>query len=134
MNLLRFVMLCLGLLVGAVALGQQRADVDVAKRALLPISKGPTFDHTSTKEDAHLGQKLAAGAFSVYKKCISSQDYRRCTFTLSCSEYALRSVQQHRILLGTLMGLDRYSRCHGMHGSFYATDLKSERSIDPVTK
>ncbi len=112
-------------------LGQNSEDQLWVRRALLPVAK-PVFDHTSTKENMHFGQKLGAAGFSFYKTCISSQDFKRCNFTLSCSEFCLRAIQKHGFVTGMIMGLDRYSRCHTMHRSYYPLDRGRGRSIDPI--
>lgn len=113
---------------------QTAADLRYVRAALIAKPAPRGFDHTSTKESRRLGQRVAAAGFSFYKTCISSQDFKHCNFTLSCSEFCLRAVQQHGLPLGLAMGLDRYSRCHAMHRSFYPKDIRRNRAIDPVTQ
>jgi putative component of membrane protein insertase Oxa1/YidC/SpoIIIJ protein YidD len=124
-----FMGLCMAICGNAV--GQNSEDQLWVRRALLPIAK-PAFDHTSTKESMRFGQKLGAAGFSVYKTCISSQDFKRCNFTISCSEFCLRAIQKHGFVAGMVMGMDRYSRCHIMHRSYYPLDRGRGRSIDPI--
>ncbi|PID91963.1 MAG: membrane protein insertion efficiency factor YidD [Bacteroidetes bacterium] len=71
--------------------------------------------------------------FLFYKTFISSQDTPSCVFTPSCSEYALRSIQQKGLVLGWLSAFDRLSRCHGLVGhQHYPFDEEKMRFYDPV--
>lgn len=113
----------------SIVAAQSASDILLVRKALLPPSTA-SFDHTSTKESTKFGQKLGAFGFAAYKKCISSQDFRQCNFTMSCSEYCLRAVQIHGLVPGIVMGLDRYTRCTRAHRSFYPLDPVRNRSID----
>jgi putative component of membrane protein insertase Oxa1/YidC/SpoIIIJ protein YidD len=111
------------------ALGQSTEDLSWARRAMLPADVHST---PKTPENARrsIGQSVARAGFRVYKACISSQDLRRCNFTVSCSEYCLGAIHRHGFWAGMAIGLDRYSRCHGLHRSFYRWDPRRLRSID----
>jgi hypothetical protein len=45
---------------------------------------------------------LLSGAFYFYKSFISSQDASHCSFTPSCSEYAVLAIQKQGIFAGLL--------------------------------
>ncbi|MFY0685930.1 MAG: membrane protein insertion efficiency factor YidD [Cyclobacteriaceae bacterium] len=70
--------------------------------------------------------------FVGYKKFISSQDGSNCSFTPSCSEYAVEAVDVHGVLKGGLMFFDRYSRCNSLSPQLYEKDMVKRRLIDDV--
>lgn len=104
---------------------QTAEDVAALRAAMLP-SQAAASPHAQAK-----GGVLALG-HRFYKACISSQDYRRCNFQLSCSNFALAAMRERGVVLGFLMGLDRYTRCHTMHRGFYPLDPTRQWSVDPV--
>lgn len=125
---LTFIAICILASLG-VAFGQTADDLAWARRALLPSATQPSAQKPSTKGPS-FGQKIARTGFKVYKTCISSQDLRRCNFTLSCSEYCLAAIHKHGFVAGMVIGMDRYSRCHVLHRNFYQWDPQRNRSID----
>lgn len=70
--------------------------------------------------------------FILYKSVISSQDGSSCTFTPSCSEYALQAINKKGVVLGSLMTFDRLTRCNGLNPDKYPYDYKRQLFIDPV--
>ena len=77
--------------------------------------------------------KLALnGAFFFYKEFLSSQDGDNCSFTPSCSEYAVLAIKQKGIFKGSVMFFDRYTRCNTFSNEFYKKDFQKKRLIDPV--
>lgn len=36
-----------------------------------------------------------------------------CRFCPTCSEYSLQAIQKYGLIKGTLLGMERISRCHG---------------------
>lgn len=84
-------------------------------------------------KDVDSEYKLALnGVFFVYKEFLSSQDGDNCSFTPSCSEYAVRAVKQKGLLKGTVMFFDRYTRCNSLSKEYYKKDHIKKRLIDPV--
>jgi uncharacterized protein len=71
-------------------------------------------------------------AFLVYKKFISSQDVSRCTFTPSCSEYAMESILKKGFLTGLLASFDRLSRCNNLGTGKYPVHPQTHLYYDPV--
>ena len=72
-------------------------------------SKKPSFNqkYREALRDVDSEYKLALnGFFFVYKEFLSSQDGDNCSFTPSCSEYAVRAVKQKGLLKGTIMFFD----------------------------
>jgi len=72
------------------------------------------------------------GLFVFYKTFISSQDGGSCTFTPSCSEYALQSIKKKGIFVGLLNSFDRLIRCNGLSPENYKYDKERHLLIDPV--
>ena len=46
--------------------------------------------------------------FLFYKNFISSQDASSCTFTPSCSEYAILTIKEQGVIIGTMNFFDRF--------------------------
>lgn len=111
--------------------GQNEADLAFAK-TVIEMDRGPKKDFRAhSRGTKGLWSGIASGAFLFYKANISSQDSRNCMYDLSCSAYAMESIRAHGFWQGWLLGLDRYTRCNGMHGSFYP-DAADNREHDPV--
>ena len=70
--------------------------------------------------------------FNFYKKYISSQDASSCSFTPSCSEYALLAIKKQGIFIGIINFWDRYTRCNGLSPKQYSFDPVNRLLIDPV--
>ena len=75
---------------------------------------------------------LFSGLFLVYKEFVSSQDGQSCSFTPSCSEYALQSIRKKGIFLGLMNAFDRLSRCNGLSPEHYDRDPKTQLLVDPL--
>ena len=75
-------------------------------------------------------QYLFSGLFLFYKFAVSSQDYNRCTFHPSCSEYGILAVKKCGALFGMLATLDRLQRCNGLSPEKYEIDLDKQVLID----
>jgi hypothetical protein len=69
--------------------------------------------------------------FLLYKSFISSQDASSCTFTPSCSEYAMMAISKQGIVIGTINFFDRFSRCNGLSPENYVPDPEKRVFIDP---
>lgn len=77
-------------------------------------------------------QFIASLLFLGYKELISSQDSHSCSFTPSCSEYAIKSIKKHGLLKGGVDAFDRLTRCNGLSPELYTVDLKTKLLYDPV--
>ena len=75
-------------------------------------------------------QAVFSGLFLFYKYAISSQDYNKCTFKPSCSEYGLMSVKKHGVIIGMLSTIDRLQRCNGLSPAKYEIDMDARLLID----
>lgn len=70
--------------------------------------------------------------FVGYKKFISPQDYQRCSFKPSCSEYGILSIYKKGIFAGILGTFDRITRCHSLAPENYEFDPEIKLLLDPV--
>jgi len=84
--------------------------------------------HVNTNEI----QFMFSGLFLFYKSFISSQDAQSCSFTPSCSVYALEAVKKQGIIKGMMNGFDRLSRCNSLSPEKYQIDPKTNLLIDPL--
>jgi len=75
-------------------------------------------------------QVIVTGFFVGYKSFFSSQDGKNCTFTPSCSVYAIQSVRNKGVILGFMDAVDRLTRCNGLSPVSYNTDTESKLLID----
>lgn len=75
-------------------------------------------------------QAVFSGLFLFYKFAISSQDYNKCTFSPSCSEYGLLSVKKHGVIIGIVSTIDRLQRCNGLSPDKYEIDMDARLLID----
>jgi putative component of membrane protein insertase Oxa1/YidC/SpoIIIJ protein YidD len=75
-------------------------------------------------------QMVFSGLFLFYKFAISSQDYNKCAFHPSCSEFGLLAVKKHGAVVGMLATLDRLQRCNGMSPENYEMDTERMVLID----
>ncbi len=69
--------------------------------------------------------------FLFYKNFVSSQDASSCTFTPSCSEYAMLAIKKQGVIVGTINFFDRFSRCNGLSPENYMVDNQKRVLIDP---
>ena len=75
--------------------------------------------------------KLAfSGLIRFYQIYISSQDVPSCNFTLTCSRFMAKAIQEHGAVHGFLMGSDRLQRCFGASRKYYLKDPKTGYAID----
>jgi len=110
----------------------------------LEILSGIKYDHSSVErvkikdqyEHVHVNtnevQFLFSGLFLFYKSFISSQDAQSCSFTPSCSVYALEAVKKQGVFKGMMNGFDRLSRCNSLSPEKYEIDPETKLLIDPL--
>ena len=88
--------------------------------------------HYSLKGAKNEIDVMFTGLFIFYKSFISSQDGNSCTFTPSCSEYALQSIQKYGVVIGMLSAFDRLERCNGLSPELYKINPETHLFSDPV--
>jgi putative component of membrane protein insertase Oxa1/YidC/SpoIIIJ protein YidD len=75
--------------------------------------------------------KLAfSGLIRFYQIYFSSQDVPSCNFTLTCSRFMAKAIQEYGAVHGFLMASDRLQRCFGASRKYYARDPKTGYAID----
>ena len=75
--------------------------------------------------------KLAfSGLIRFYQIYISSQDAPSCNFTLTCSRFMTKAIQEYGAFHGFLMASDRLQRCFGASRKYYPRDPKTGYAID----
>ncbi len=75
-------------------------------------------------------QVIMTGFFVGYKSFFSSQDGKSCTFSPSCSVYAIQAIKKKGIVEGLLDAVDRLTRCNGLTPENYEIDKESGLLID----
>jgi len=73
---------------------------------------------------------IITGFFVGYKSLFSSQDGRSCTFSPSCSLYAIESIKKKGVFEGFLDTIDRLTRCNGLSPENYEIDSEQKLLID----
>ena len=71
-------------------------------------------------------------AFLFYKKFLSSQDASQCSFTPSCSVYAIHAIKTQGVFVGIINFFDRFSRCNSLSPEDYPKNYSNNTLIDPV--
>ncbi len=75
--------------------------------------------------------KLAfSGLIRFYQIYMSSQDAPSCNFTLTCSRFMTKAIQEYGAFHGLLMTSDRLQRCFGLSRKYYPKDPKTGLAID----
>jgi len=85
--------------------------------------------HSYFKDCTNGLQVSYTALFAIYKEFFSSQDGRSCTFSPSCSVYAIETVKK-RGLLGFADAIDRLTRCNGLSPENYEIDQENHLLID----
>jgi len=75
-------------------------------------------------------QVIMTGFFIGYKSFLSSQDQKSCTFTPSCSVYAIETIKKKGIVEGIMDAVDRLTRCNGLSPENYDIDPEQKLLID----
>lgn len=75
---------------------------------------------------------LFSGLFLMYKTFFSSQDVSKCSFTPSCSVYALQAIKKQGPIVGMINFFDRFTRCNGLNADQYSVDPETHLLDDPV--
>jgi uncharacterized protein len=82
------------------------------------------------KESSNELSFIFASLFLGYKYIFSSQDGQHCTFSPSCSVYAIESIKKHGFIEGFADAVDRLTRCNGLSPEQYPVESDSHLLID----
>jgi len=112
--------------------GEAKDQLEFLKEAN-PITKEETEERfvslVNFKETSEI--KLAfSGLIRFYQIYVSSQDVPSCNFTLTCSRFTAKAIQEYGAVHGFLMASDRLQRCFGASRKYYPRDPKTGYAID----
>ena len=117
------------LLISITDYSQTREDIERFKYLNIKAEDKSKFEFAK-KYDSDI-KFLISRLFLFYKTFVSSQDASSCTFTPSCSEYAMMSIQSQGFILGTINFFDRFSRCNGLSPELYSINKETHKLDDP---
>ena len=60
-------------------------------------------------------QLMLKASIRLYQLFISPFLANRCRFYPSCSQYAIKALDQHGVIKGTMLTLRRLLKCHPLH-------------------
>ena len=90
---------------------------------------------TQTPHETNPVNIVASTGFRLYQTLISPSQGDVCNFSPSCSHFAKSSIEEHGIVLGSLMASDRLQRCNpwalGLLGKYYH-GIREHKIHDPV--
>ena len=95
-----------------------------------PLTLRDPHQHDPGPSHAARNQGILGIPIALHRAIISPQDGDPCTFTPSCSEYALEALRTYGAA-GWVLASDRLLRCHGGNERDYAS--VDGHKIDPVT-
>jgi hypothetical protein len=102
---------------------------------LLQSKTAPHHHHSHwsiAKNNGSTMEIVLSSAFLIYKFLISSQDSQSCSFTPSCSVYAVETIKKQGFFIGILDTFDRLTRCNGLSPENYTIDFNQYLLIDAV--
>ena len=70
------------------------------------------------------------GLLKFYKKYISPQGIGSCAFSITCSNYASKSIHSKGMFLGVFATADRLCRCHPYEAKWYRINERTGRLDD----
>lgn len=113
--------------------GQESKDISFFKdRVSTSQTSVSPYGKARATEDKNAFQNSGAFLFGVYRNLISSQDGSTCVFHPTCSSYCRSAIQSHGLLLGGIMTLDRFARCHHFSAEKYTFDMSRRKLVDNV--
>ena len=130
------VMLLLGPLLIAASVSQAGLRSDLAFiMQVTPIeSKVEQEIPNSTLQEVSEIRLIGMGLIRFYQLFISSQDMPVCNFTLSCSHFGMKAIQQYGLFHGILITSDRLQRCNRMARKYYPIGPQTGLAIDYPVK
>lgn len=110
--------------------GQNAAELASLKE--ITVSSHHHHEWEIAKNNNSTMEITLSSMFLFYKFFISSQDSQSCSFTKSCSVYAVETFKKQGFFRGMLDTFDRLMRCNGLSPEKYPYDYNAHLSIDPV--
>ncbi len=124
------ILMCLISLPAIRVYAQEPSEVREMKE-VMQIERSRPHYHFDNHHDSEL-KIFFTGLFLLYKQFISSQDGQHCSFTPSCSEYAIAGIRKHGMIAGLLNAFDRISRCNNLSPEWYSRDPGTKLLYDPL--
>jgi hypothetical protein len=112
------------------ASGQNIDELEVLKNSSKPHQHQTSWSVASNNNSTM--EIVLSSMFKFYKYFISSQDSQSCSFSPSCSVYAVETIKKQGFLLGMFDTFDRLSRCNGLSPENYKINSNHTLLIDPV--
>jgi putative component of membrane protein insertase Oxa1/YidC/SpoIIIJ protein YidD len=103
----------------SICLSQQINDFSFFKSHLK--NKTDNYSETISKISNTKKNSPVLFFFRFYKKHISTQDYNKCNFHPSCSEYCVIALKNAGLVVGLLSTSDRLQRCNTFSLKQYET-------------
>jgi len=130
--LLLFILICPLVLISNFSTASAQTNEDI--KTVSNIIEVPQYkEHYAIyKPDKNVIQIVSRALFGLYKNYISSQDAGHCSFSPSCSEYALQSIKKKGLFIGLVAAFDRLSRCNGLNSENYPIKKGTTQLYDPV--
>jgi hypothetical protein len=100
-------------------------------RSLHPVENSGKKWEAAQKNDTEYEWAFSQ-LFLLYKRFVSSQDINACSFTPSCSVYALEAIKAQGILVGGINFFDRFARCNSLSPEDYSRHPHTRMLYDPV--
>lgn len=118
------------LLISCLTYSQTEKDILLIRETLSDKFEGNKWDFSKSYNNEY--DLIFSRLFLFYKHFISSQDANSCSFTPSCSVYAIHAIKKQGVVVGLINFFDRFTRCNSMSPEDYKIDTKSRLLIDPV--
>ncbi len=108
--------------------GQSLHDLSSMRRVAKVNVRG--YEFIKSPSDGPLS--IFTSLFLGYKTFVSSQDAGNCSFSPSCSEYALSSIQKNGFVEGFIDFFDWLARCNGLSPEDYQRHPDTHLLLNPV--
>ncbi len=113
------------------AFSQDNYQLGQIQRQLKPAANN-IVDYSQITDHSNEIEFITSYLFLFYKRFISSQDASSCSFTPSCSVYAVQAIKTQGMLMGLINFFDRFSRCNTFSPEHYEIHEQEHLLIDPV--
>ena len=124
------IIIILFLLISSICFGQTNREIHLIKSKLYKKENKEKWNLARSYNNEY--DLFFSRLFLFYKNFISSQDANNCSFTPSCSVYAIQAVKEEGTIVGLINFFDRFTRCNSLSPEDYEIDSDSRLLIDPV--
>lgn len=128
---MRLSIIILSLAISIISYGQTNDQIGKIQQ-VYSKSHDHTHEYDYIKDYSNEIEFITSNLFLLYKKYVSSQDASSCSFTPSCSVYAVQAVKSQGMIIGLINFFDRFSRCNSLSPEDYPVHQKTHLLDDPV--